>query len=212
MTNLMCPACGNTNLTKKTQKKIIVEPFGGSKEIEIVSYLCPICETEGDFDNENENILNQGLDSLKKKAVENILDDFIENHYNLASIERALEIPQRTLSRWRKGTTKPSAAGNALLKMLRLFPWLLEVAEQKYDYSSAQRIHIGDAFSQVLKHMTFDGNSAPQQSTTTNFTFTQIQMSMSFNQELTHQESDDGINFVPTYILENESESVRGAQ
>ncbi len=84
------------------------------------------------------------------------------------------------------------------------------MAEQKYDFSYAQKTHIADAFSQVLDNMTFNDNGISQQNITTNFTFTQIQMSMSFGQDKIPKESNDEINFVPTYTFENALECSGG--
>ncbi|MCP4353876.1 MAG: NUDIX hydrolase [Desulfobacterales bacterium] len=76
----------------------------------------------------------------------------------MASIERALELPQRTLTKWKNGRTKPSATVITLLKFLRIFPWLLEVAENKFDYSTAQKIHIENAVNKLLASLSFDKN------------------------------------------------------
>lgn len=167
MNDKVCPACSDTDLKKNITKKIITEPFGGSKEVEITNYYCNTCGFEGDLFDENDRLLQESRAFLKQSAVETILDDFVDNHYNLAGIERALEIPQRTLSKWKSGATNPSSPGIALLKFLRLFPWLIEVAEQKYEYGAAQKIHMADALNQFLNRMNIDDQSLGNESTTT---------------------------------------------
>jgi hypothetical protein len=46
------------------------------------------------------------------------------------TIERALELPAGTLDRWRQD---PPPEGLALLRLIRVLPWLLDVANYKYD-------------------------------------------------------------------------------
>ncbi|MDD3538925.1 MAG: hypothetical protein AB7V60_04820 [Candidatus Caldatribacteriota bacterium] len=149
----ICPACGSEEIyeTKKTIK--IKEPFAGEESIVITENICLVCESKGDFFDQNEEIIENTIKRLKQKSVENILKHFIENKRSLSSIERALEIPQRTLAKWKNKISKTSAAGIALLRFIRLFPWLLEVAENKYDPQKAENIML-DNVMQKLQKMT----------------------------------------------------------
>ena len=167
MNDYICPACGSDTIDKETLIKSIQEPFAGEKEIEIVNYTCSTCGFDGDIFKENEKVLQDSIDELKIHAVKNILEDFQQKNYSFSAIERALEIPQRTLSKWKSTNTKPSAAVVALLKYLHLFPWLIEVAEQKFDYPSAQKIHISDALEQFLSQMVFNKESRELKTSTT---------------------------------------------
>ncbi|MBU0462102.1 MAG: hypothetical protein KKD21_00680 [Proteobacteria bacterium] len=176
MDDYICPACGSDDLSKSTLVKSIQEPFAGKKEVEIVNYTCSTCGFDGDIFKENEKALQECIDELKIRAVKNILEDFQQNNYSFSAIERALEIPQRTLSKWKSANSKPSAAVVALLKYLHLFPWLIEVAEQKYDYPAAQRIHISDALEQFVNRMAFD-NESRELKTSTTIRFLQVEIS-----------------------------------
>ena len=124
--------------------------------MKIKNYHCSTCDSEGDFFNENEGKINDNIEILKGKSTKNILDDFIDNKISMSAIERALSLPQRTLTKWKNGVTNPSAAGLALLKYLRTFPWLLEVAEHNFDYNTAQKIHISSAVQKFLSSVDFD--------------------------------------------------------
>ena len=146
MKNKSCPACGNENLIRTNENKIISEAFAGNKSIDVVNYSCNECGMEGDFFNENETALKETLSEIKSDAVISILNDFIENNISLSSLERALEIPQRTLTKYKNNKSKPSSIGVALFKLLRLFPWLINVAENKYDYELSQQIFMMKAF------------------------------------------------------------------
>lgn len=157
MNEKSCPLCGSDDLTSDVSEKIMSEPFGGEKIVKIVNYKCNSCGESGDFFNDNEEIINDTLDLLKQESAKNIINDFGLNKISMAAIERALELPQRTLTKWKNGRTKPSATVIALLKFLRLFPWLLEVAENKFDYNIAEEIHIKSAVNRLLKRMPAHG-------------------------------------------------------
>jgi DNA-binding transcriptional regulator YiaG len=153
MSKKICPVCGADTLKMKNETQILKESYGGQKEVNIVSYHCTTCESEGDFFDENEEIVNKNLELLKEQTVKNIISDFANNKISMSAIERALSLPQRTITKWRNGVSKPSAAGLALLKYLRTFPWLIEIAENNFDYSIAQKIHINSAVQKFLKYI-----------------------------------------------------------
>jgi len=68
-----------------------------------------------------------------------------------AGIERALQLPQGTLRKWVSGQTKPSKAGIALLQFIDACPWLVDVADENFNFDSAMKIMIVDS----LKHVKF---------------------------------------------------------
>ncbi|MEI6262953.1 MAG: hypothetical protein WCR46_24025 [Deltaproteobacteria bacterium] len=155
MEKLICPACGSSHLDKSNYHEHITENLGDQVLIEKVLYRCTDCGSEGDFFNENEVSIENALTDLKSKLIVSILDGFTGNKVSLSSIERALELPQRTLTKWKNGASSPTSAGITLLKFIKLFPWLLEVAENKFDYEISQKIFIGNAFQKMINKMTF---------------------------------------------------------
>lgn len=148
-TTKICPACGSENIYKTKKTINIKEPFAGEENIEIVENVCKTCGSKGDFFDQNEDTIENTIKGLKQRSVENILQYFIKNKRSLTSIERALEIPFRTLSKWKNKITKTSAAGIALLRFIRLFPWLLDVAENKYDPKKAEKIMLNQAMNKL---------------------------------------------------------------
>lgn len=160
MTERLCPVCGSPDIKEEKVVVALEEPFGGQANVETHEVVCSVCGSRGDFFNENEEIMDNAYKSLKQKSIENILNDFIDHRVSMAGIERALGIPQRTLTKWKNGTSAPTASGLALMRFLRLFPWLLGVAETKYDYNEAQKIHIKAAVNQFLSLVSFDEKGA----------------------------------------------------
>lgn len=155
MNKQRCPACGSIDIIDEKKNILIKEPFGGQDNIEIHENICSACGSRGDFFNQNELLIDETIKKLKQKSVESILNDFVDSKMSMSSIERALEIPQRTLTKWKNRTNAPSSAGIALMRFIKLFPWLLEVAENKYDYNKAQKIHINAAIQKFLPEIDF---------------------------------------------------------
>ncbi len=153
MSDKTCSACSSSNLKKGTVKNKFTDNFGGSIEFEIIEYTCEDCESTGDFFKENDELLAKKSQELNEKAVLSILEYFANNHVSFASIERVLGLSQRTLTKWKNEVSAPTSAGIALMKFLKTFPWLLDVADAKFEYSAAQKIHM-EAFMKSLLSQT----------------------------------------------------------
>jgi len=149
MNEQRCPICGSKEIIKKKKTIPISEPFIEQENIEIFENICYSCKSRGDFFNQNESLLEETIKELKQKSVKRILEYFIGKKISMSSIERALEMPQRTLVKWKNNKSKTSSAGIALIRFIRLFPWLLEVAENKYDFEMAQKIQIDDSINKL---------------------------------------------------------------
>ncbi len=184
MNEKICPVCGLGQLEEKNDFRLIKESFGGSSSVSIKNYYCSVCESDGDFFDENEKILENEVETLKKRAIRNILNDFNANNISMAAIERALRLPQRTLTKWKKGSTLPTASGMSLMKFLRIFPWLLEVADHDFDYNEAQKIHLNNALEKFVGALSFDESEAFSiASSSVTLTIVNIQAEGSINQE-----------------------------
>ncbi|MDR0364993.1 MAG: hypothetical protein LBH92_08275 [Bacteroidales bacterium] len=150
-----CPICGSSNLERTLSTEILKGDLGKATSYKQISYMCLGCESEGDFFKENTDAINLALDTLRNEYVKSTLDYFADNKINFSSVERILNLPQRTLTKWKNGVSQPSAAGVALLKFLRVFPWLLDVAEHSYDYDTSQKIFLRSAFNMMLHKTSF---------------------------------------------------------
>jgi hypothetical protein len=47
-----------------------------------------------------------------------------------------------------------------LLKIIKLFPWIIDVAENKYDYEYAQKLFLNMAFHTMVDKLPFVENSS----------------------------------------------------
>ncbi len=87
----------------------------------------------------NDRTIERALSDLKKASMVHLLNDLNSSGLTNAYMERALGLPARTLARWKnEASIMPSAAGHALMRLIRTFPWLLQVAEEGFDEKKAR--------------------------------------------------------------------------
>jgi len=159
----VCPVCGSDQLEYLSTKETLQGDMGKEFITHRKYVKCMECGSQGDFFDENEETTEKALTKLNEVYVSEILEFFNKKNISFAGIERAVGLPQRTLTKWKNGISTPTAAGVALLKYLRVFPWLIEVAENKFDYDTAQKIFLGTAFNTFVNAIQFmsSGNVAP---------------------------------------------------
>lgn len=190
MNSHMCPICGTHSLELTEKNKNIKYPYAGEAKIKIKEYYCPNCDIAGDFFYENDDKINNAINTLKSKSVNNIIAYFNENKVSMTAIERILSIPFRTLSRWKNNTSKPSAAAIALFKYLRTFPWLLDVADHDFDDIFSKNMHLFSAMQMCSETGT---NSSADIYSDSNTLYIQMQFKKS-----TEQISSDMHDYEPS--------------
>jgi len=152
----LCPVCGSDRLERVVQKETINGDMGKELIADIPHIKCLECGSEGDFYNENEEVVEKAISKINTACIEDALNFFSEKNISFAGIERAVGLPQRTLTKWKNGISSPTASGIALLKYLRTFPWLIDVAEHKFDFNISQRIFIGSALNLFINSTNFN--------------------------------------------------------
>lgn len=150
---ISCPACGSEAVvTEKVEREISLS-FGVKKTISIDQNTCSECGMQGDFTGINDTIISESYDKANLDVVNSIVEDFAGNKTSMAAIERSLDLPQRTLTKWKNNLSHPSSTGVALMKMIGTFPWLLDVAEANYDPAISQKIFIKSAVDTLMDLM-----------------------------------------------------------
>jgi len=147
-----CLLCGEGELVESTRERHISDAFGGDSFVTLSTLTCSVCGESEDFSEKNDVILNHAYLVLKKKAVTNILTTFNSNGISLSALERSLDLPQRMLSKWKQQRSDPSASAVTLLKLVSLFPWLIEVADKGFDPIESKRIFLNIARDNYLKY------------------------------------------------------------
>jgi len=150
MSDNICPACCSANISQYEKSETITDFFGVERGIRLIEYSCADCGSTGDFFNENDDFIQAALNEIKKNEIVQMLEEFSANKVNFASAERALGLPQRTFAKWKSSDVTPNAAAVSLLKMVYRFPWLVEVADNKYNYLISQKIMIQNAVSSLI--------------------------------------------------------------
>ncbi len=154
--SIKCPACGELdyNLIKEVTSN--TAPYGPEITDTEMTYKCNICDSEFDYYDILGEESESSLEISKKKSIDGMVNYLSNIGYNMAAIERALELPQRTISRW-KSSKELSSIGIALLRIIRTYPWIIEVAEEKFDFNTALQIHIQNAVKDLLSIDSFSG-------------------------------------------------------
>lgn len=132
MSKRVCPACALGELQQE-KKHITISKYGLSESRDIEVLFCPVCEYESPVHAQDALVRKNLVKNLEQENARNILRKMVEENINFASLERALSLPQRTLSKWKQGATKPSEAGIVLLNLLAVMPWLSQIVDNDYD-------------------------------------------------------------------------------
>lgn len=132
---LSCPECDSTNIKTEEIPETTKIPFGATVIYNKVVHICGDCGEKGSFSSqlveENHENYYSSLKESNKLSVENICQ-YLSNHGNsMAHIERSLGLAQRTISRWK--TQGVAASGMALMRIIRTYPWILNVADENFD-------------------------------------------------------------------------------
>ena len=147
---LKCLVCGSEDLETETNIRHHGVPYGYSVKAEQIVYVCDVCGAR--IEESDDNNFEIELAKSQRESLELILSFLKEEGYSMSSIERALELPARTISRWKSGND-PSASGLALLRIIRTYPWILDVAERQYLDPVANSILVKNAlkiFNEIM--------------------------------------------------------------
>lgn len=83
-----------------------------------------------------------------REEVQEIILRLSAKNISMAQFERTFNLPKRTLARWKKGNC--SAAGLALLKIVDVYPWVLQLAEAKYTPACANYFLVKNASDIII--------------------------------------------------------------
>ena len=133
--NNSCPICSSDTLETTKTKEYIPVIYGDKAIYDKTLNKCLTCEEEGDFFEVNDAVFSDALNKANKKSISDMVNYLAEKKISASCIERSLNLPARTISRWKTGDF--SAASIALLRIIRTYPWIIEVADEKYNESIA---------------------------------------------------------------------------
>lgn len=128
--NITCPFCDSNKVEKIEITEIIKVPFCEDVVISHPTFRCNNCEEEGDFDNSLDKALTIAIDKANNMSAPILMEGLTHNGITMTYLEKALRLPFRTTSRWKHGKISHSAL--ALLRLIRISPRLLEVADDNF--------------------------------------------------------------------------------
>ena len=153
---ISCAICGSKDINISHNDDTVQAVYGSVVPYREKVITCNTCKSNYSDGEITENAYSLALEKSKKESVANILDNLPQLGYNLAAMERALELPQRTLSRWKSGKDL-SAAGLALLRIINTYPWIIEVADAKYNARFSVKILCDQAYNVYDKMFNYIG-------------------------------------------------------
>jgi hypothetical protein len=66
----------------------------------------------------------------------------------MAYFERAFELPVRTGTRWKSGDFSSSSI--ALLRIVKTFPWMTEIAEARFDPITSKKVMFREVVEEII--------------------------------------------------------------
>lgn len=146
----LCPACGSDSVKTTINKHMLPITYGDPAEFNEVLDECLVCGESGDFTGINDDQIDKAIEVAKKQSVIYMLDDLSHKNIKMSYMERALELPARTIARWKGGEL--SATTLALLRIIRTYPWILEVADAHFHETVASSRLVEEA-AHVLHYL-----------------------------------------------------------
>jgi len=143
MTKVTCPVCGSSDVKREAQAQTEQLTLGPEFSFEQVNYTCKTCGEEGDFENINDPKYLAAYKDAQTVAIKNLIENLAaQSKISMAFFERAFELPVRTVTRWKNGDF--SATAVALLRTATTYPWIVEVADNKFDAVFAKQVLLGE--------------------------------------------------------------------
>lgn len=130
-----CPACGSTDNWAKVDRREYTPPFGKTERYEVLVMHCTACTEEWTHEpGPDPKRVSAILQHADQATVKTMLDLLEQADYSQAAIRQVLGM-EGYAANWRTGATEGVIA---LLRILATYPWILEVANAKFDPNMAE--------------------------------------------------------------------------
>lgn len=128
---MKCSICNLGDIQKVEVNELVSVPYGPINSFVTIQSVCDMCGEACSLTRENEKIVNDTLQECNKQAVINMLAFLIDKGITLRYFERTLHLPVGSVEKWKSGYF--SASDLVLLRLIRTYPWLLEVADLGFE-------------------------------------------------------------------------------
>lgn len=149
VSNIVCPSCGSLEVSREELEGQEQLTLGPQFQFKAVNFKCGSCGEEGDFTSETDKNFVAAQKSALASFVRSTVEELGSKSVSMAYFERVFELPVRTATRWKTGDFSSSAV--ALLRIVKTYPWITEVAENKFDFNFSQTILVREAANSLEK-------------------------------------------------------------
>lgn len=150
--NITCPFCDSNKVEEIEITEIFKVPFCEDVVISHSTFRCNNCEEEGDFDNSLDKALTRAIDKANNMSAPALIEELTHTGITMTYLEKALRLPFRTTSRWKRGKISHSAL--ALLRLIRVSPRLLEVADDNFSPEAIAKYQLSRTWEFFEKNTT----------------------------------------------------------
>ena len=144
-----CPACSSSDVTRHENENFGQLTLGPEFSFNEIYYHCNTCNEEGDFLAETDKSYLTAQKDAQANHMKKILEDMNDAGISMAMLERVFELPARTLTRWKGGDFSASAL--ALIRIIITYPWIIEVAENRFERKYANHTLIRAAVNEFMQ-------------------------------------------------------------
>jgi hypothetical protein len=135
-------------LRKEVCKETDQLTLGPEFNYEQVVYTCNACGEQGDFQGVNDTRFLEAQKEAQIASMKSLIETLFEDkNFSMAYFERAFELPIRTVTRWKGGDF--SAAAIALLRTVRTYPWIVEVAANRFEPRVAHQVLVKEGVALI---------------------------------------------------------------
>lgn len=147
----ICPACGSTDVVRHESVSADRITLGNEFSYKDIYYSCKLCEEEIDIFGETDKNYLAAQKQAQDKFVKTFIEGMNEHGISMALFERVFELPARTLIRWKEGNYSSSAL--ALLHIIKTYPWIIKVAENKFERKQVSLQLINAAANEFIQQV-----------------------------------------------------------
>ncbi len=133
----ICPICGSEKVERFETISKAQLTVGPSFTFHEIYYKCSTCHEESDIFAETDKNYLKAQKEAEAQWIKDALNQLADLGISMAFFERAFELPIRTLTRWKTGDF--SSTSLALLRVMKTYPWMVEVAAHNFDPLFAQK-------------------------------------------------------------------------
>lgn len=133
--NTDCQSCGAPGARVITTKLPYTAPFGKPVEYDQKYTECDSCGFEVDVS--DPDVFPNAIREAEINSVEEMLKFFKASKIPQGRIERALGLPSRQVSNWMSKEAWSKSA-LAVMRFLRAYPWLIDVADKRFSEDVVQ--------------------------------------------------------------------------